>query len=1489
MAEADAGGGAPNLQPVHNKMPPGIRLPSEMTSMDDWKTWRQLWVNYTIISNLEAHEPKYQTAVFLNCIGLVGMKVYNSFTFQDQQETNMKVILKKFDDHAIGERNETYERYVFNSKMQKADEAFDDYLASVSTLAQTCNFCDCMKESLIRDQIIGGISSKSTRSKLLEERNLTLQKCVDICKSAEKIKAQSKAFASHEMTHGSDVNKVGLGRSNRRTGSKYNNRPKNPNTSSRRDRPKEMIDCNYCGRTHEWRKCPAFGKNCSNCNKVGHFAEVCYKSKTKSARPNKHRDVKQVDKYDSDSDSEGEYTNYTDENTDTESDYINMIDVYDVNNDNNRPKKDIRAEMIIKHNKRKVTFQVDSGAKINTIPEKYVSDKRLIDKGKRNTLRMWNNDTYESVGTCRITLINPANGKKYSIPFIVTNDSLTPLLGIEVSQHMKMITVNKQNITSPDTVKLVDSVKARKPDKNKNISRPNNKNANGPKSKKTKYDRQSETNMDRPNVNHIDRPRDNILPEVKYKKVFNSELGQLPGEVHLETDPSVEPVVLPPRRLPHAIKPKVKQQLHTMEQQGVIAKVVKPTKWVSQIVVGDKKNGKLRICIDPKPLNKALKRPHYQLPIIDDVLPDLAEAKFFSKLDLASAFWQIKLDYESSILTTFQTPFGRYRWKRLPFGTNVSSEIFQRTIHTALEGLQGVACVADDLVVWGCGTDDKSALQNHDDNLTELLERCTEKGIKLSQEKSIFRTTEIPFLGHLVTNHGLKPDPGKISAILQMPAPTDVHGVQRLVGFINYLSRFLPSLSDTLEPIRQLVKQDIEWHWNDTQEKALTKVKQLITNAPVLAYYNPEGDLTIQCDASGKGLGAALLQDGRPIAYHSRALTDTETRYASIEKEMLAVVDAMERFHQYTFGRFTQVISDHKPLEMIIKKPLSKAPKRLQGMLLRLQKYDFDIRYSPGKTMVIADTLSRAYSPYAHSPEPYEEVNMVTFLPIRDERLEELRTETTQDETLQMLKKTILKGWTEQRDELPEQLTPYYSYRDELAVQDGLIFKGSRVVVPQKMRKDMMIKIHSSHLGTDGCLRRARECLFWPHMTSDIRQYISTCDVCRTYETSQQKETLISHELPSRPWEKVGTDLFTWEQSEYLIVVDYYSNFWEIDKLEDSTSKTVVEKLKTHFARYGSPTQVISDNGPQFIAETFSRFAIMWDFEHLCSSPGHSQSNGKAESAVKTAKRILTKAKKAGTDHHMAFLDHRNTPTHGLTTSPAQRLHNRRTRTLLPMSETLLRPKVINDADSMKRQLDKRAEQYNKTAKDLKPLEEGDIVRMKPLVQGQKGWTKAVVTKRLDERSYVVETPNGVYRRNRVHLKKTNEEPPEISKEQSKPTLQEPQATTTKSKRHEPSRPTNSKNTRNQDQPRTINSKTTKNHDQPRPTDSKTTKNQDQPPRQMNSKTTKIQEHQRTMISDHPVQPRKSTTAKEQSPPDPEITTRSGRKIKPPCYLNDFV
>ena len=537
--------------------------------------------------------------------------------------------------------------------------------------------------------------------------------------------------------------------------------------------------------------------------------------------------------------------------------------------------------------------------------------------------------------------------------------------------------------------------------------------------------------------------------------------------------------------------------------------------------------------------------------------------------------------------------------------------------------------------------------------------------------------TSVAFLGHLVTAEGLKPDPEKDRAIDDMTQPTDVEGVQRINGFVNYLAKFLPKLSDVTEPIRQLTKKDVPWNWSESQENAFQKMKSLVKKAPVLAYFDNEETVHIQCDASERGLGAALLQNGKPVSFASRALTDTETRHAQIEKELLAIVFSREKFSG-DFGRTEHVQSDHKPLESILKKPLYRAPKRLQAMMMRLQRYDLIISYVSGKLLYLADTLSRAFSPDGNTVSAQsnlERVCMIQSLSMTEHGILEIKKATESDDEMKLLKSIIINGWPDDKLQLPPEVLPYFSIRDELSVQDGIIFRVERAVIPAELRNVFKEKIHSSHLGIEGCLRRARAAIYWPNMNADIKDYISKCSVCRSTSVCQGKETMMPHDIPERPWEKVGVDLFSLNNRDYLITVDYCSNFWKVDNLSSTESISVIRKLKAHFARYGIPDVVMSDNGPQFSLERFAKFAETWEFQHDTSSPGHSQSNGKAESAVKTAKKLMKRAELSKSEIYLSFLDHSNTPNDS-GYSPAQCLMNRRTKTLLPVTSNLLKNEI---------------------------------------------------------------------------------------------------------------------------------------------------------------------------------------------------------------------
>ena len=531
-------------------------------------------------------------------------------------------------------------------------------------------------------------------------------------------------------------------------------------------------------------------------------------------------------------------------------------------------------------------------------------------------------------------------------------------------------------------------------------------------------------------------------------------------------------------------------------------------------------------------------------------------------------------------------------------------------MNNTFENLKGTAVIAEVLLVFGEGEDIESATKDHDENLKNALQRARERNLKLNKEKVKLRMTEVPYIGHLLTSEGIKPDPKKVEAVQKMPQPTDVPSVKRFLGMVNYLSKFLPNISTITETLRQLEAKDVEWHWDENQQKTFDEVKTLIKSHPVLQYCDVAKEVTLQCDASQSGIGAALLQESHPVAFTSRALTATERNYAQIEKELLSIAHACDRFDQYVFGREITVETDHKPLEVILRKPLFAASKRLQRMMMQLQKYNLKVIYKRGSEMYIADTLSRAYlsAPNQISVEEQEftraveNVKMTKYLSISPERLQEIQEKTREDATLQDLTKNVENGWPDQRNKVSPRIRTYYKLRDELSVQDCILFKGERVIMPVSMRAQILEKIHSSHIGAEGCLRRAREVVFWPGMTTELKEYVSSCDTCNAHRQDQPREPLMSQPVPDRPWSRVAVDLFTLGNKEYVVMVDDYSNYFEVNALNQTTTAAITTCMKSQFARHGIPEEVRSDNGPQFSSTSFENFAKEWDSKHITLS-----------------------------------------------------------------------------------------------------------------------------------------------------------------------------------------------------------------------------------------------------------------------------------------------
>ena len=1061
----------------------------------------------------------------------------------------------------------------------------------------------------------------------------------------------------------------------------------------------EWRKCKYCGYKHEFvkEKCPANGKKCINCKELNHFKTCCPKKGP--------RRVNEIHNEEQDQ---------------------NSGDIYELNK-LATGSAGMYKELWLKANGKwtKNRCLMDTGATVNVIG---YSDLKRILKVEHQKLEL-SKAKIESFGGHKINVLGKfaflcsRNNKKYKVNFQVVSNEHGPLLSAETCTGLGLIQVCKN-------IKIV----------------------------------KQEGNI----TAEMSKSAETIINQ--HLCVFEG-LGLMEGEVSLEVMEEITPVMQPPRR--HAIHKTeaLKKEIEVLLQSGVIVKEENHTDWCSNVMLlGDKR--KNRIVLDPIDLNKALKRQRYQMPKIEEMLPNLDKAKVFTKLDARKGFWQLKLDEKSSKLTTFWTPWGRYRWLRMPFGISPAPEIFQHRQHELLSGLTGVEVMADDLLVYGKGNTTEEAVKDHNINLNNLLNRLLEKGSRLNKEKLILCQEEVSFYGHIISKEGVRPDPIKVNAIKDMPSPKSKEDVHRFLGMVNYLAKFVENLSSENEELRKLIHDKEDFVWNNEKEKVFVKIKDLVSAELSLKYVQLNEPFIIESDASCFGLGACLIQNGVPVYFASRVLTQTERNYAQIEKELLAIVFACKRFDQFIVGnKDIRVRTDHKPLESIFKKPILNASKRIQVMLLILQRYNLKVGYVPGKELLIPDTLSRAPL-LIEEIERYEvftmkrteeamnfikNINLMSTIPISDIRLDQLKKETASDSVMLKLMEYVQNGWPRDHKTMDITTKSYHKLKDNITCQQGLLLMNGRIIVPVKIRKEIVERLHCSHQGIEYTLNLARDTVYWPGITQQIQNRVENCETCLKFSSTQQKQPMMSHNIPEYPYQMISMDIFEANfkgaKERFLVTVDHFSDFIEVDLLTNLRMETVISHCKKNFSRFGHPEIVCSDGALSFCNKEFQNFAREWEFQHVTSSPYHQQGNGKAESAVKIAKQLINKAEEENKDFYASLSNQRNTPNKtGF--SPSQRLMSRRTRCTVPVSKEKLKSKVCeNVSESLKQQRECAKSYYDRNTKILPNLVTGQtvMIRLKPGLKEL--WTPGIVNSQYNDRSWVITVNNAKYRRNREHIK----------------------------------------------------------------------------------------------------------------------------------------
>ena len=858
-------------------------------------------------------------------------------------------------------------------------------------------------------------------------------------------------------------------------------------------------------------------------------------------------------------------------------------------------------------------------------------------------------------------------------------------------------------------------------------------------------------------VNNVSPP-DVSVNKIDWTKKFPqlfSGLGLMSGSYSITLKENAVPFsVHLPRRVPLPLLDKVKDQLRLMVDNDVIEEITEPTPWCAPIVVVPKSDGSVRITTDFTKLNQSIVRERFEMPGVDYTLAQLGNSKYFTKLDFNSGFFQLKLDDNSKKLTCFITPFGRFVYKRLPQGASPSPEVFSKKMSSILSGLEGCISMVDDICVHA------PTLQMHNERLTAVLKRLQEQNVTLNAEKCQFAMTTFKYLGYVIDGENIYPDPKKVSAISDFPSPKNLTEVRRWLGLLNQLTKFIPNVSHETKPIRSLLQKDKIFDWGPEQEECFNRLKKLLLSADVLCHYDCANETKIHADASAYGLGAIIYQKingiWRPLAYASRSLTDVESRWAVIEKEMLAITFACSRFRDYIVGLPSlEIWTDHSPLVSLLNhKNIDELPIRLQRLRLRIAGLPFIVKYIKGSEQTSADCLSRAplktinsSDIELHSVVDDYVVGFIKSFPASDEKLKLIIQKQKEDSTLSKIRKYCEFGWPN-ASKLSISEKPFNSVSSELTIIKDILCKSNRIVVPDSLRVEMLDRIHEGHQGITKSLERLRSALWWPNCSSQVKDRISKCEVC-CRSIVNRAEPLIVGDFPNRPWEKIGVDLFFLNNKNYLIIVDYYSRWIETPLLTSTSSESVITQLKSIFSKYGIVDYLISDNGPQFSSYAFSEFAKNYGFTHVTSSPNYPQSNGEAERAVQLVKNMLKKCIESNGDPYLSLLSYRSTPLkNGY--SPAELLMGRKLKTRLPILPSKLEPKLPDFSKLYKSE--QKLRNYNKNYTDkhrgaqfLPELKRGQKVFVK-----REGIEGEIVKNYSTPRSYVIKNKDGAYlRRNR--------------------------------------------------------------------------------------------------------------------------------------------
>ncbi|XP_062714146.1 uncharacterized protein K02A2.6-like [Aedes albopictus] len=668
---------------------------------------------------------------------------------------------------------------------------------------------------------------------------------------------------------------------------------------------------------------------------------------------------------------------------------------------------------------------------------------------------------------------------------------------------------------------------------------------------------------------------------LKHAEVFEGELGCFKhGKVHLSLKEDAVPKFCKPRKVPFAFKEKVEAELDRLEESGIISKgPSSEAEWGTPLAPVLKKDSSIRLCADYRiTVNPFLVDNRHPFPVIDEIFAALQGGKYFSKLDLKNAYYQLEVDADTRHLLAWSTHRGVYLMNRLPFGTKTACAIFQATLEKVLQGCRGTVSYLDDVMVSG------RTVEEHLENLNAVLTRLKEAGFVLNMQKCEFFKQEVGYLGHVIDQDGLHKDPEKVQAIMDVKPPKDVKEVRAFVGLANYYAKFCPSLAQCMKPLYELLRDDVKFSWTENRQRAFAVIKKLLSEDTVLVHYNSDMPIKLYCDASNEGIGAVIVHEfpdksERPISFASRVFKKHVAGYSVIDKEALAIYYGINKFNTYLQGRHFKLMTDHKPLTSLFspKGVPETAAGRLQRWAVFLSNCDYEIQHVKGVRNVPADFLSRHPIGNDGSKEDEDEaVSFLNFVEAETRSLVERKqiiVESRRDKLLSRVAEYVKSGWPQMIQE--EDLKVFHRKRDELSVEEGVLLWGYRIVVPTKLRKFLLDELHSVHLGIVKMKSLARSYFWWPSLDKEIEDMGRKCEMCMQ-QRPERSDPISPWRLTSAPCDRVHVDHFSFRGAEFLVMVDSHSKWIEVFPVRTLTSKETVEKISEFIGRFGSIGTLLS-------------------------------------------------------------------------------------------------------------------------------------------------------------------------------------------------------------------------------------------------------------------------------------------------------------------------